>query len=101
MNHILQLQSTSPDVVTFRMYYKPESTTGSVSTTDPYIELPVNADLKYDLRTVPEMQSFDGVFKVAFTSVDDGNLEGPMGDQMTVSFDFVAPNPPTAVFSDE
>lgn len=100
MNHILQLTSTSPDVVSFRMYYKLDTATEPLDTTAPYIELPKNDTLKYDLRDIPEMQSFDGTYKVAFTSIDDGNLEGPLGQMHVVSFDFVAPNPPTAVFSD-
>ncbi len=100
MNHILQLASTSPDVVKFKMYYKLDSATEPLDQNSPFIELPVTDTLRYDLRDIPAMQSFDGIYKVAFSAVDDGNLEGPLGQPHVVTFDFVAPNPPTAVFSD-
>lgn len=101
MNHILRLKSTSPDVVSYRMYYKLSSDSNPVSTEDSFVEFLVNADGKYNLFDYPEIDGvLDGEYKVAFTSVDDANLEGPLGEEQVVLFDFVPPNPPTAVFSD-
>lgn len=98
MNQILRLAYTSPDTVSFRMYYENEGI--AVTKESAFIELPKTDTLEYDLREVQTMQGFDGVYEVSFTSIDDGGLEGPLGQNMTIPFDFVVPEPPTAEFSD-
>jgi hypothetical protein len=85
--------STSPDVVGYRMYYKP-SAEGAPDYDSAFVALA--GDGPWALGEIAELQDLDDVYHVGFTAIDDAGNESDIGGLLDgIPFDLRAPTPPT------
>lgn len=87
--------SSSPDVLSYRMYYETVSSDVAVSYDSPFVELP--GEGPWNLETFQELQALDDNFNIMFTAIDDGGNESDLGQiHENVPLDFTAPEAPGA-----
>lgn len=92
------LPSGSADVTGYKLYV--EANPNPVGYTSPSFDLgnptPTGSPgvISIDLSTLPGMTSYDGLYNIGVTAVDDQANESSMSIANGVQLDFVAPDPP-------
>jgi hypothetical protein len=93
--------SPSSDVVGYKLYVAPSP--ASVEYTSPSFNMGNPAPdgtsglIVVDLSSLPGMTTYDGMYNIGVSSVDDDGNESSMSVKNGVQLDFVAPDPPGAV----
>lgn len=84
--------SISPDVVGYRLYY--EEVPNAVTENSLYVDLGAT-QTSVALHEIPEFSSFDGLYNIGISAVDDSGNESDMSKLGDIPLDLSPPEPPT------
>ena len=93
--------SASTDVTGYKLYVQLDPQPVTYTSTFCALGNPAPSgsppQIQIDLSTLPGMTSYDGLYNIGVSSVDDDGNESSMSVKNGVQLDFVAPDPPGAV----